>query len=96
MTDENTVIERRCFRCDKQICGARNGVPAQAFREPPDSATCWTTTGNYGSTMFDSDKWCLEITVCDECLMERKPVVTMFRCRQERVTLDVQPWNGDE
>jgi hypothetical protein len=68
-----THFYRPCFACGRTIVSAKDGkTKMMEFSDPPSDATCWTTRGNYGSTLFDRpSQWCnerLEITVCDECV----------------------------
>lgn len=62
----------KCFKCYKPIKSSttfKNDV-----YEAPAGATMWSTTGNYGSSMFDelSDKIFLIIAICDGCFYAHK------------------------
>lgn len=67
------LITRNCFVCDKQLKSAVNSKVKQKFEDPPDGAVCFSSHGNYGSTVFDPvfEPYNLEIAVCDECLKKR-------------------------
>lgn len=58
-------MKRECFCCGKKIKSL-----GKSFQSPPDDATAWQTSGNYGSTLFDSPTDMLEIYICDVCLRE--------------------------
>jgi hypothetical protein len=72
-------ITRRCFCCEKPILGGMNNKEKQYFNEPPSGATCWHTTGNFGSFFdpFDSSVQ-LEISICDDCLKEKAHLAHEF------------------
>ena len=55
-----------CFKCDKELERFDNNN----FNDPPDNATYWRTTGNFGSRVYDQcgEPGELEIYICDECL----------------------------
>ena len=40
-------------------------------------ATIWTSSGNYGSTVYDpaSEGVYLEVHICDECLVRKKGLI---------------------
>jgi hypothetical protein len=72
-------IDRVCIICEKELecCG----LDEDDFSNPPNNATYWTTSGNYGSTVFDP---CgtgeqLECYICDECLKKKAKFVYEYR-----------------
>lgn len=74
-------MKRNCFVCRKQIVASmREPTEDMDFDDPPRDATCWTTRGNYGSTIIDSGPGdpTFEICICDECVKERAGLVTWY------------------
>lgn len=76
-------INRVCIVCDKGLVSAfggnkQDGEDEDDNRNPPDGATVWTTTGNYGSTLYDpitnTNEW-LECFICDGCLEKKRNVI---------------------
>jgi hypothetical protein len=66
-----------CFKCNKELEPAVKDNP---FKEnQPYGGTVFTSHGHYGSTVFDppglDGSRFLEITICDECLVENKKQV---------------------
>ncbi len=56
-----------CFKCNKKISSAT--VEPSNVYDMPSNATVWNTTGNYGSTIYDSiSNECLLLFICDKCL----------------------------
>lgn len=55
-----------CFKCEKVLEGNGSGEV-----NSPSGACSFTTTGHYGTTVFDPmDGSMLEINICDDCLSE--------------------------
>lgn len=54
-----------CFKCEKSLAEALEGTSLQ-----PDDGTMWSSTGNYGSRIFDpcDEADVLLLHVCDDCL----------------------------
>jgi hypothetical protein len=84
-------ITRNCFVCEKTISSALTGKLRHEFCEPPESATCWTTRGSYGSRMFDADVGNLneelEICICDDCLEKKQALVYRFVVEKRTVAV---------
>lgn len=82
------MIERKCFRCEKELEPADTGAEEQdRFSNPPSNATFWRTWGNWGSTVFDEGfpgGRQLEIYICDECLKANAGLA--YAVRTEAVT----------
>lgn len=56
-----------CIKCGREL---RNVFPGHVENQPNDGVV-FTTSGNYGSRVFDSlNGSILEITICDPCLVE--------------------------
>ncbi len=85
-------MERTCFKCLDEIKGCF--ADEDNISNPPLNATYWTTYGNYGSSVWDSNDYYLEIYICDECLRTSK--ATVYKVRQEIPKLVVETWNKDE
>ncbi len=76
-------MQRKCFVCEKQLLGSRDNSIEQDLREHPFDALCWTSSGGYGSGIFDSfdgSKY-LEISICDKCVMKKLNLVTCVESR---------------
>ncbi|KAB8186889.1 hypothetical protein FH608_046210 [Nonomuraea phyllanthi] len=76
-----------CLACGKPLTSALPG----ACINQPSGATTFTTTGHYGSTVFDPmDGSRLDVNVCDDCLTAR-------RDRVLHIAHDgtLQPWGVD-
>lgn len=85
--NKEPLVRRFCFVCEKPLESAmylsKNKFD-QTFSEGPSNATCWTTRGNYGSTLFDQapyERDFLEISICDACLSDKSELV--FRVSTE-------------
>lgn len=80
--DMGSFIYRECFCCEKYIEPERSCCPDlndDRFSNPPDNATFWRTTGNWGSSIFDSfGEETLEIYICDECLKKKAKLAYFF------------------
>lgn len=70
-----------CIRCDKPL---KNVDPEYTPANQPYEGTAFTTSGHYGSTVFDPmDGTIIEINVCDECLKSLQGTGKVFH-RQAR------------
>lgn len=64
-------ITRHCIVCHAQLCGAADH---QHVEDYVNGGVACTTSGNYGSSVFDpggnflDDNVLLEICICDTCL----------------------------
>jgi len=70
----------KCLVCDKEL--VINDCHA------PDDGTLWESTGNWGSTVYDSmhSNVFLVAYVCDECLLKKKDSVV-----ERHVVVDSRP-----
>lgn len=86
MFGEQYLVHRHCFVCRKPLPGIVSEAVEQDFLEPPNDATCWTSRGNYGSTVLDQSpgEATLEIAICDPCLVERKDLTIPFQMLEQR------------
>jgi hypothetical protein len=73
--EQEQTIKRNCLVCLKPLQGALRGDTKQEFREPPGHALIFTSIGNYGSTVFDNPGEQLEISICDDCIVERSKYI---------------------
>lgn len=78
MSEEVAEHSMRCLICRREL--------QEVFKDPasvgqPNDATAWTTTGHYGSTVYDpvSEHQYLEAYICDGCLRERADLVVTVR-----------------
>lgn len=73
---DSDKIRRQCFCCGKVLVssGICGGDVLMPFTDPPNHAVCWHTRGNWGSAIIDSDPYgpSFEISICDDCLIERE------------------------
>lgn len=62
------------------VCGVElDNVTADSDNQPSDGTAFWTS-GHYGSTFFDPmDGQQIEITVCDDCLRDRRDRIGWHR-----------------
>lgn len=69
-------MKRSCFCCDEKIRSEGSD-----FINPPINATHWTTSGNFGSNVFDSftESEKLEMYICDNCLLKKAKSVYYFK-----------------
>jgi hypothetical protein len=69
-----------CIVCG-HYCEPLSG-PGDDRYAPPDDGVCFQAYGNYGTTLFDpspgAPEKCLEIVVCDWCLIEQAQRVRVF------------------
>lgn len=75
----------RCIRCEKKlfaVCDSEEDVSYQPYR----GVMC-TSSGNYGSTVFDSlsGKESMHFVVCDACLVLQAKHVSVFQDSKEDV-----------
>lgn len=74
-------MKHHCLVCEKPICAvlSDNADPFEFDKSstPPNDATCWTSVGNYGSTILDigPEDWFVEIVICDECLKAKQKFI---------------------
>lgn len=95
-------IERVCIVCDKGLVSAFGGNQQNEdeWNNPPDEATVWTTTGNYGSALYDpitnTDEF-LQCFICDTCLAKKRNLVQkVSRVRPVRQELYFEAWDKPE
>lgn len=84
-----------CFKCGKQ---PESAVPDSPFSyNQPHAATVFTSRGHFGSTVFDpiSRERHIELTICDDCLIENKAQVLLVKSRYQAPERDVSPWDPD-
>lgn len=82
-----------CIVCDKELTSA---IPDGMGENQPYQGTVFTSGGHYGSTVWDpmSDTF-LEITVCDECLMNAAEDGRVLKGVPVRTTsTKYLPWKG--
>lgn len=80
-----------CFGCGKPLESAFAPVIGGDHNQPSD-ATCFRTSGHYGSGVFDPmDRTMLELNVCDDCLTGRSERVLLLRTVQTVETTS-SPW----
>ncbi len=83
-------MDRHCICCEKPLehCGPEG---EDSLSNPPNDATYWQTSGNFGSTVFDSmGEEILETYICDECLKKKAKYVYRFRIDTRREIKDVR------
>ena len=88
-------IERYCICCEKKL-GHAGGSGEDNLSNPPNDATYWQTSGNYGSTVFDSPNETLEMYVCDECLRKKAKYVYKFQISNTRKIVNVRTFNPNK
>ena len=69
---------KKCLICSKEI----------GYEYFPDNATVWTTIGNYGSQIYDSNDGYLEALICDECLKSHVDRVEEVRVMTEKKEIE--------
>lgn len=62
----NETLVATCFVCDK-IVGERKSDGLLYM----NGGTVWSSSGNYGSTVFDMHPGRVNMFLCDECLREK-------------------------
>jgi hypothetical protein len=105
---------RECFVCGKGMqpsCPRRelvNQHEAEAGDVGPDDGadlflpplhgTDWDSTGNYGSSLWDSltGNEVINIVICDDCLEERKDRVVRYDTYRKVERLRPRPWDPKE
>ena len=62
------TIKRNCFCCNKKIKSVDINI-----EDPPYDAVCFSSNGNYGSSIFDpyEENAEIEIYICDTCLKKK-------------------------
>ncbi len=73
-------------------------MPESVDREHPEQpyeATTFTSSGHYGSTVYDpmSKYRHLRIIICDKCLLQHKAQVQEVFVRPRSSFYDYQPWD---
>lgn len=74
-----------CLICNRELSSVLpDDLPGHDHQ--PNDGTCWSTGGNYGSTVYDpvSQHQYLEAYVCDGCLNERQDRVFTVRPKAGR------------
>lgn len=86
-----------CISCGAILESALPGTPDVDIVNQPYKGTVFTSTGQYGSTVFDPITGAdfIEITVCDSCLVNHKDRVLRGRTARE-ITVTYEPWDPDE
>jgi hypothetical protein len=86
-------MNRICFCCEKAL---ESSFPDHdTFSTPPNDATCWTSIGNYGSTVFDGGEFTseqLEMYICDSCLVKKAKLVYHFKLTTSKKVEDLKPF----
>lgn len=78
------IITRACFVCNKTVLSAFDDYEMDIL-EPASKAVCFTSGGNFGSTIFDPmDGTIIEITVCDDCLKNKKDRVIAYKIQHKK------------
>lgn len=77
------------------VCGVELKPAFDDGGRQPSGATTFTTSGHYGSGLFDDMGGALlEINVCDGCLRDRADRAHLLRVKQwEQV--DAYPWDPE-
>lgn len=87
-------MQRNCFKCEKPLTGI---TEYDSIENSVHHATCWTTMGNYGSTVFDGGEFTdlrLEMFICDDCLKACGHLVYQYRVITQRPLIeDVKIFN---
>jgi hypothetical protein len=86
-----------CICCGTQLESAIPGTPDHKVINQPYKGTVFTSTGQYGSTVWDelgSGRF-LEITICDECLVAQQARV-LRGTNTRRPETKYVPWDPEE
>jgi hypothetical protein len=93
-----------CIRCDKELEPAMQPLPDDKEINQPFAGTAFTSSGHYGSTVFDPvgnmmgrNGTFIELNVCDDCLTKlasQKKVVLVRTSTKTETTLS--PWDPKE
>jgi hypothetical protein len=79
---------RNCIICEKELESSVGFTNDMDFQDPPSKATCFSSSGNFGSAVFDPmDGTRIEISVCDDCLLWKKQFVIGF---STKTTIEVK------
>ncbi|AXV09950.1 hypothetical protein DVS28_b0180 (plasmid) [Euzebya pacifica] len=75
-------MTRCCIRCNAEVADALRTDPANG-PVPAERAVVFTSSGNYGSAVFDPDEpgKTLEVVVCDDCLADPTTPVQAWTTR---------------
>lgn len=86
----------KCIACLKELTPAMLGDDPEG-PGPFSEATIFTSSGNYGSTVFDpmDSSMFLEVNICDECLLRNAHAVKTVR-KATSTKYDYSPWNPQE
>lgn len=83
------------------VCGYKpelvfpTGFAGDEVNWQPSGATTFTSTGQYGSTVFDDNGGYLMINVCDTCMRTKakaRVIVHAHPQRPQRVPTDYEAW----
>ena len=77
-------MTKRCLICENEIATDAISVC---------NATVWTSSGNYGSGVYDPVNDCvfLEAHICDACLIRKKELVEEVVVRQRTEVIERRP-----
>lgn len=87
-----------CIRCGKQLLNIMSKRDQDPHYNQPYSGTAFTTSGHYGSTVFDEmHGGTIEINVCDTCLLDAAAEQrVLYYVRVRRVDeWEKGPWEPD-
>jgi len=97
------TYDRECLICGKKLEPSVGTYfdddPAEVQLVPAYPGVLFETTGNYGSTIFDSvmGNEHLHVVICDDCLKERASRVFFFKTMsRQRKMYDIQRWNPEK
>lgn len=74
-------LTRTCIICRTRLSGPHDGV---RFIDPLEGGMVCSTTGGYGSGIFDSSQIVLEFYICDTCTEERAEYFNSYYVRTEQ------------
>ena len=76
--------ERRCLICGNAIRVHDDGL---------HNATVWRSSGDYGSTVYDSiaDDQFLEVVICDDCIVEKNDLIEEVVVRRTTEVVERRP-----
>lgn len=81
-----------CIVCDRLL---EDAIPQGGGRNSnqPHAGTAFTTTGHYGSTVFDMEPGFLEINVCDPCLLSKYESVAHGQTKTPAPVVEYKKWD---
>jgi hypothetical protein len=92
--------ERECLCCGKKLessIGLLFDEPEEILNFPPYPGTIFETSGNYGSTVFDSFGHSkLSIVICDECMKAHADRVVRFSSYLKHDQCGFKKWDPKE